>query len=165
MSQHTFISYSRKDYEFAKHLYDGLQGKGIRCWLDDVDLRIGDRFRDVIEDAIRLHEKLLLVLSENSVTSDWVEDEVEAAFEKERKLAEQRTDDDEAQGQKPTVLFPVRIDDTVEDTSASWARKIHRTRQVGDFTGWKNHDAYQKAFDRLIRDLKRQRLREQEQKE
>jgi hypothetical protein len=24
---------------------------------------------------------------------------------------------------------------------------------IGDFTRWKDHDAYQKAFDRLLRDL------------
>jgi hypothetical protein len=29
-----------------------------------------------------------------------------------------------------------------------------RTRHVGDFTNWKGHDSYRKAFDRLLRDLK-----------
>jgi hypothetical protein len=27
-------------------------------------------------------------------------------------------------------------------------------RNVGDFTRWKEHDAYQKALERLLRDLK-----------
>jgi hypothetical protein len=29
-----------------------------------------------------------------------------------------------------------------------------RQRHAGDFRQWKQHDAYQKAFDRLLRDLK-----------
>jgi hypothetical protein len=28
------------------------------------------------------------------------------------------------------------------------------TRHIGDFTHWKEHDAYQKALDRLLRDLR-----------
>lgn len=40
------------------------------------------------------------------------------------------------------------------DTDAAWAASIRRTRHIGDFTRWKDHDAYQKAFERLLRDLK-----------
>jgi hypothetical protein len=31
---------------------------------------------------------------------------------------------------------------------------IRNTRNIGDFRRWKTHDVYQKAFDRLLRDLK-----------
>ena len=34
-----------------------------------------------------------------------------------------------------------------------------RTRHIGDFTRWKEHDAYQKALDRLLRDLQVERKR------
>jgi hypothetical protein len=29
-----------------------------------------------------------------------------------------------------------------------------RSRHIGDFTHWKDHDAYTKALDRLLRDLR-----------
>jgi hypothetical protein len=29
-----------------------------------------------------------------------------------------------------------------------------RKRHIGDFTHWKDHDSYQKAFDRLLKDLR-----------
>jgi hypothetical protein len=32
------------------------------------------------------------------------------------------------------------------------------SRHIGDFTRWKNHDAYQKALDRLLRDLRIERV-------
>lgn len=40
------------------------------------------------------------------------------------------------------------------DTDKAWASRLRRSRHIGDFTNWKDHDAYQKAFDRLIRNLK-----------
>ena len=142
-----FISYSHKDEAFAKQLYDSLQGKGIRCWYAPEDLRIGAKFRVDIDQAIRKHDKLLLVLSEHSVNSQWVENEVETALEEER-------DRKEKSGQDQTVLFPVRLDETVMNSRDGWAGQVKRSRHIGDFTHWKDYDSYQKGFERLVRDLK-----------
>jgi hypothetical protein len=137
----SFISYSSKDQKFADRLYADLQNKGVRCWLATEDLKIGERIRVGIDEAIRLHDKLLLVLSKHSVTSDWVEQEVETALERERT-------------EKRTVLFPIRLDNAVMKVESGWPALIKNTRNIGDFTRWKSHDSYQKAFDRLLRDLK-----------
>ncbi len=136
-----FISYSARDTPLVERLHADLQAKGVRCWYAPEDLKIGDRIRVGIDEAIRLHDKLLLVLSKHSVASDWVEKEVETAMEQERR-------------QKRTVLFPIRLDDVVMKAESGWAADIRRSRNIGDFTKWKDHDAYQKAFDRLLRDLK-----------
>ena len=53
-----------------------------------------------------------------------------------------------------TVLFPVRLDDAIMKETAGWAAHIKRTRNIGDFSQWEEHTAYQKAFTRLLRDLK-----------
>ncbi|MGC9994147.1 MAG: toll/interleukin-1 receptor domain-containing protein [Terriglobia bacterium] len=137
-----FISYSSKDEDFAKRLHADLQAQNVRCWFAPEDLKIGDKFRTRIDEAIRFHDKLLLVLSKKSVSSAWVEKEVETAFEKEQR-----------QGGKP-VLFPIRLDDAVMKTDQAWAADVRRTRHIGDFTHWKDHNAYQQAFQRLLRDLK-----------
>jgi hypothetical protein len=79
-----FISYSTRDDEFAKRLHADLQDKGVRCWFAPEDLKIGDPFRQRIDEAIRLHEKLLVILSEHFVQSDWVREEVESCFERAR---------------------------------------------------------------------------------
>ena len=138
-----FISYSAKDQAFADRLYADLQNKGIRCWFAPADMKIGDPIRKTIYDQIRVYEKLLLIFSEESVESEWVGDEVEAAFEEEKR-------------RKRLMLFPIRLDDVVMETDNDWATKIRRTRHIGDFTNWKGHDDYQEAFDRLIRDLKQE---------
>ncbi len=137
-----FISYASKDHAFAKRLHADLQDKGVRCWFAHENMQIGDPIRDTIDQQIRLREKLLIVLSSASIASVWVKDEVEAALEEERTSQERRT-----------VLFPIKIDHAVDDTNQVWARQIKRTRHIGDFTQWNEHDAYQKAFTRLLRDL------------
>jgi hypothetical protein len=85
----------------------------------------------------------MVVLTEHSIQSEWVEKEVEAAFEKERR-------------EKRPILFPIMLDDAVMQTDQAWAAEIRRTRHIGDFRHWKNHDEYQKAFNRLLRDLQAQ---------
>lgn len=137
----SFISYSSKDQKFADRLYADLQNKGVRCWLASEDLTIGAKIRPGIDEAIRLHDKLLLVLSKHSVASDWVEQEVETALARER-------------SEKRTVLFPVRLDDAVMKVESGWPALIRNTRNIGDFRKWKNHDSYQKVFDMLLRDLR-----------
>jgi TIR domain/Pentapeptide repeats (8 copies) len=137
-----FISYSSKDDTLARRLHADLQDQGVRCWFASEDMKIGDEIRSRIDEAIHLQEKLLLLLSEHSLASTWVKNEVEAAFEKEEK-------------QQRLVLFPVRLDESVEQTTKSWAATLRRTRHIGDFTNWTNPQAYQIAFDRLLRDLKK----------
>jgi hypothetical protein len=55
---------------------------------------------------------------------------------------------------KEAVLFPVRLNEAGHEQRAGWAADIKRTRHIGDFTRWKEHDAYTKALDRLLRDLR-----------
>ncbi len=137
-----FISYSNKEQAFAEQLYSDLQRKGVRCWFAPEDMKIGDKIRHRIDESIRLYDKLLLVLSGHSVRSPWVEHEVEMALAKERK-------------EKRTVLFPIRLDDTIlEMEQDGWPSEVRHTRYIGDFRKWKQHDDYQQEFERLLRDLK-----------
>jgi hypothetical protein len=80
-----FISYSSKDDVLARRLHADLQDQGVRCWFASEDLKIGDKIRPRIDEAIHLQDKLLLLLSEHALASIWVEDEVEAALEKEQR--------------------------------------------------------------------------------
>ncbi len=136
-----FISYSSKDQAFADQLYANFISKGVRCWYAPENLKWGAFTRTGIDEAIGLHDKLLLILSKHSVASGWVEREVKTALAREKK-------------EKRMVLFPVRIDNAVFDCPYKWATEICHERNIGDFTRWKNHDDYQKAFKRLLKDLK-----------
>jgi hypothetical protein len=130
-----FISYSSKDQTFAHRLHVDLQNKGVRCWFAPHDMPIGAKIIDAIDEAIRVRDKVLLILSEGAVASDWVEGEVTRALDEERT-------------RKQLVLFPVRIDDAVMHTSEGWARLLRGQRNIGDFTRWKEHDSYQSVYAR-----------------
>ena len=114
----------------------------MRCWFAPEDLKIGEHFRKRIDESIRVHDKLLIILSSNSIESDWVATEVEGAFEREHR----------EKGR--VVLFPIRLDDAIMQANQAWAADIRRRRHIGDFSDWRNHDSYKKAFSRLLRDLK-----------
>src|SRR6266699_1282214 len=103
-----FISYSSEDEAFARRLYADLQNNNVRCWFAPEDLKIGDRFADRIEESIRICDKLLVVLSEHSIRSTWVEDEFRAAMEKENRFKEE-------QQVNRTVLFPIKLDETIKE--------------------------------------------------
>jgi uncharacterized protein YjbI with pentapeptide repeats len=144
-----FISYSTKDQDFADRLYADLQNKGVRCWFAPHDVQGGKKLHEQIDEAIRLHDKLLLILSPYSMESEWVKTEIAKA--RKREVRDQRR-----------VLFPIRL--APFETLRDWecfdadagkdsAREI-REYFIPDFSNWKNHDSYQEAFQRLISDLK-----------
>jgi TIR domain len=134
-------SFSSQDEALVRRLHANLQDKGVRCWFAPEDLKIGDEFRSRIDASIQVYDRLLLILSESSVKSRWVQEEVETAFVREGK-------------EDRIALFPIRIDEAVMQSPVGWAVDIRRQRHIGDFRQWKDHDAYQKAFQRLLRDLK-----------
>jgi uncharacterized protein YjbI with pentapeptide repeats len=144
-----FISYSHKDQVFAERLHNDLQSKGVRCWLDREDLRAGRKLYEQIDQAIRVHEKVLLVLSEHSMQSEWVMTEIRQARKAQIRDGRRK-------------LFPVRLVawETIRDwkcfdgdTGKDLAVEV-REYFIPDFSRWKDHDSYQKAFDCLMRDLK-----------
>jgi len=136
-----FISYSGEDEDFARKLFADLQEHGIRCWFAPESVRIGDIVSNAIDDGIRESEKVLLVLSERALSSRWVETEVAATLEEEVR-------------RESMLLFPIRIDDSVMTTTASWASNVRRLRHIGDFTAWRDDQAYAGALQRLLNDLR-----------
>jgi len=136
-----FISYSSMDEEFARKIYLDLQKNGIRCWFAPEDLKIGDKIRITIDTNIQSYDKLLLILSEHSIESQWVEQEVENALKKERE-------------QNKIVLFPIRLDNTVMDIESGWAKYVKITRNIGNFINWKDDNYYNKSLERLLKDFK-----------
>ena len=70
-----FISYSRKDLNFVDELAKDLTEAGYDVWYDLTDLEGGDHWADELQAAINESQVYVLVISPNSVASDWVEKE------------------------------------------------------------------------------------------
>jgi hypothetical protein len=144
-----FISYSSKDQEFAERLYADLQAKGVRCWYAPHHGEAGKKLHEQIDQAIRLHEKLLLILSADSIKSEWVRTEIKKAAKRQAR-------------EKKDVLFPVSLVPFAElhawecwdgDLGKDLAAEV-REYLIPDFSRWKEHDFYQKALAKLLSDLR-----------
>jgi hypothetical protein len=145
-----FISYSHKDEEFAQRLHGRLQQAGLRVWYAPEEMKAGRKLHDQIDEAIRVHDKLLLALSEASMGSDWVATEIAKARKREKTEGKQ-------------VLFPIGLvpfAPTIRDwecfdadVGTDSAREI-REYFIPDFSNWKDHDSFEKAFARLLKDLR-----------
>jgi TIR domain len=120
-----------------------------RVWFAPEDIKGGEKLYDQIERAIQLHDRLLLVLSDHSMHSEWVLTEILRAREVERREQRQK-------------LFPIWLVDM--DTITAWryvdpdsgkdvGREV-REYFIPDFSTWKEHDAFEAAFARLLRDLR-----------
>jgi hypothetical protein len=122
---------------------------GVRCWFASHDVQGGRKIHEQIDEAIRLHDRLLLILSDASMASEWVKTEIAHARQKEL-------------SQKRQVLFPVTLVPFTAvqewkcfdaDSGNDSAREI-REYFIPDFSNWKNYDQYERAFDRLLKDLR-----------
>jgi hypothetical protein len=140
--------YSTKDQDFAERLHSRLRDQGLRVWFAPEDLQAGKKLHEQVDEAIRLHDKLLLVLSEHSLGSKWVRDEIRRA-----RRAEVR------EGRRK--LFPIRLMEygsleRWESFSADLAEDVAeeiREYFIPDFTGWKDQDTFEAGFARLLKDL------------
>jgi hypothetical protein len=86
MSDDVFISYSRKDQEFVNRLASDLNEKVTGVWFDQSDIQAGQRWRDQIEQGIRDCKVVILVLSPDSVASQYVKQEINLALEKRKRI-------------------------------------------------------------------------------
>jgi len=144
-----FISYSTQNQDFADRLHADLQANGGRCWFAPHDMQPGKKMHEQIDEAIRLYDRLLLILSNESMESRWVKTEIAKARQKEI-------------AQKRNVLFPLtlvpfedvrRWEQFDADLGEDIAKEI-REFHLSDFSHWKTHDAYRRAFERLLNALK-----------
>lgn len=144
-----FISYNSNDEEFARRLYSRMRDMHLRVWFAPEDVKGGEKLYEQIERAIQIHDRLLIVLSDSSMQSKWVMTEIRRARKVE--LRENRR-----------KLFPIRLVDLDAlqawecfdaDTGEDLAAEV-RQYFIPDFSNWKDHDSFERAFERLLRDLR-----------
>jgi hypothetical protein len=110
-----FISYSSKDEDFARRLHERMQREHLRVWFAPEDIKGGEKLHEQIERAIQMHDRLLLVLSEQSIQSEWVLQELRRA-----RRAELRD--------KRRKLFPIRLMEFEALPGLGMPRLAHRER-------------------------------------
>lgn len=146
-----FISYSSKNEAFARRLHSRLEDEQLRVWFAPADMRAGRKSKDQIDDAIWMYDRLLLVLSEESMQSEWVRHEIKRARQKERESRRE-------------VLFPISLVSFSKikeweccdaDSGEDLAEKV-REYHIPDFSTWTEEKRFEEAFADLMRDLRRE---------
>jgi CheY-like chemotaxis protein len=144
-----FISYSSKDEIFAQKLRDDLENNEVSCWFAPEDVESGKKLHKQVDKAIRTYDRLLLILSEASMNSEWVKTEIAKA--RKREVNEKRQ-----------ILFPISLVEYHkirewecfdEYTGKDSAKEI-REYFIPDFSNWQNQTAYNKTWKRLLKSLK-----------
>ncbi len=82
-SSSIFLSHSHKDRSFTSRLAADLTKEGVRVWLDEAELRVGDSLIERLGTAIAETDYLGVVLTRHSVRSAWVRKEVSIALTQE----------------------------------------------------------------------------------
>jgi len=80
-----FLCHSSKDKFFVRELAARLRDAGVRVWLDEAEIKIGDSLTQKIGQAIDEMDYFGVVLSRHSITSEWVQRELQVAMQRELK--------------------------------------------------------------------------------
>jgi uncharacterized protein YjbI with pentapeptide repeats len=137
-----FISCCKEDVSFAQKIYMDLQDNGIRCWYLPEIIKEKQEIIKGFQNIISTEDRLLLIISENSNKTDWLEHKVKNGF-----LADEKYRND-------TFLYPILLDGSLIRERGNWAKFILNSNEIGDFTNWKDPDSYKKALDKLLKHLR-----------
>lgn len=83
MKVSVFLSHNSKDKPFVKELARDLDNHGVRYWLDEAEIRVGDSLIEKIRSGLDEVDYVAVVLSPNSIASSWVQREIDVAMNQE----------------------------------------------------------------------------------
>lgn len=78
-----FLSHNSNDKPFVRKLAADLESHGIRCWIDEAEIKIGDSLVQKIREGIDAVDYMAVVLTNNSINSPWVQREIDVSINKE----------------------------------------------------------------------------------
>ncbi len=113
---------------------------GVTCWYSDVGLLTGEEYPDKIMGAIRDSDRVIVVLSKNSLKSAWVSREVKLALEKEQKLNQ-------------PVIYPIKLDETITQSKIPWVKELFSRKHFSNFTNYARGDKYRPSLMLLLSSL------------
>lgn len=135
-----FISYSRRDLNFAKKLYDALRQRRREAWVDLEGIEPSEEWLNKLYTAIDTSQVFVFVISDDSLRSSHCEDELRRALENNKKLIPILYREVDTAKVPPSIAklqwisfldesqFEARFDDLIRaiDTDLEWNREHTR---------------------------------------
>jgi hypothetical protein len=125
-----FLSHSARDKQFVRLLADSLAFYGIPIFFDEREIKVGDNIPAKIYDGLERATHVIYVLSNNSIRSEWVKEELSVA--KMRQM-----------DKRGCRILPVLIDNVSPPSSISHIR-------YADFNNWELKEYYLQALQELL---------------
>jgi len=95
MTKHIFINYTRSDAAITQQIVAALDQVGLQPWIDTREIKPGDSFLEKMNEGLGEASYVLLLLSRNSLASQWVQREWLSTL-----------------ADRATILIPVLLDDS-----------------------------------------------------
>lgn len=137
MTHEVFISYSSKNKNAAQAVCHILEQNRIKCWMAPRDISGGCSYGDVIDEAISACKVFVLVFSEQSAVSQWVQAELNIAFTEQRHIIPFRIDEAPLKGSNRLILnqahwidaypdYEVKFRDLVDSVAKALGRNLRK---------------------------------------
>mgnify|MGYP000975971531 CR=1 FL=1 len=75
-----FISHASKDRDWVKNLVAALSDRGLCVWYDETNIKFGDSILRGIEEGLRESKYIVILLTPDTVSSNWAAAELGAAL-------------------------------------------------------------------------------------
>ena len=142
-----FVRYAPDDASFAQNMVKRGQEKGVRCWLDGMPAEKSSRRNRDSPTTYETDQKTILCLSKASLTSWWINDELERVLDREEQLKK-------ASGKEVRLLYPVNLDGYMFSGDWKHARDKQIAKLATDFVGWRrNKDKFDEQQSKLIQNM------------
>lgn len=122
-----FISYARSDGYLAERLvrlFKDLREFKVSGWLDAADLTTGDAFPGALREALQKSNAVVVLLSPDSLQSEWVQFEIGAAEALGKKIIPLIVSGEKLEQQLPDILKDRMWIDARGQSDAIVAKKL-----------------------------------------
>ena len=140
-----YIRFTKEEATFAERVFEALQNKGLRCWMDQRPEK-AEQMKDIRME--KPDDKVVLCASKYSLTSWWGEDELNRTAQLEERIKKETR-------KQVQVLFPLNLDGFMFSGDWNYKKEKQIARISQDFTGWRrNHTKFSEEIDKLAKGLK-----------
>jgi hypothetical protein len=156
-----FVCFSARDGVFAKKLSDSLKKRGVDIYFFKDRYRSGE-IKSVERQEIGQRDKILVILSENSITSDECQQELTLGIEKKQGRLGNLTNKETVKD----IFIPIKTDNYLWDVSESmlvsrlrndrqgWDNvQIIRRQAISDFSEFRNEQVTSEFEERVDTDI------------
>lgn len=137
MAHDIFISYSTQNTQNADAICEKLENNGIECWIAPRNIKTATNYANEIMEGLNAAKAIVLVFSKDAQESEYVNNEIDTAFSK----------------NKP--IISIKVDDTFPKDQMEFFLKNTQWLDASPTALKDNNKTLESCYDQLVVDVKR----------